>query len=495
MSIKSLFVPTRRNKYEAILLKKGMLLVYTLLFFVINYVPGIFPKSFSQVSASSITSSKLIELTNADRERFGLTDLKGNANLTSAAYAKANDILEKQYWDHYGPNGETPWQFIRGAGYDYVYAGENLAKGFKTAEGIHQAWMASTTHRENILSGDYQDIGIAVVSGTLIGEDIILVVQMFGNLTDVVEEPLISIEGGTYKGSTVENGDIKSIKITSPKKDEVVTESKAIVEGGVTGFSNEELEDGGYTVEVNEDGSLIGKTIITSNKWIVEGYNDWAQGSHLIKASLVDSGIKFEDSLVFSVDSVPPIVYANSVSFEDSGDSVKISVAVQDPNPTVSFVTTETYPFVKDDNGKYVLEIPLNKVKDRGVIMATDIYGNSAEVDVSDLLVAYRQRVENLSLTGFVRAIGSKIPSMTPRDWINTVLVLFVLALLIIEIYYYWKNGKLLTRIYSFFIVGIWAVLLVARTVVGFGGHLGGTEALSISGEKSIESEQFRTDN
>ena len=62
-----------------------------------------------------------------------------NAKLVAAAQAKANNMFELQYWDHFGPNGETPWMFISQAGYVYVYAGENLAKGFRTAEGVHEA--------------------------------------------------------------------------------------------------------------------------------------------------------------------------------------------------------------------------------------------------------------------------------------------------------------------------------------------------------------------
>ncbi|MEK7165889.1 MAG: hypothetical protein AAB874_03745, partial [Patescibacteria group bacterium] len=43
-----------------------------------------------------------------------------------------------------------------------------------------EAWVNSPTHRENLLRGDYQDIGFAVVNGVLNGEETTLVVQMFG---------------------------------------------------------------------------------------------------------------------------------------------------------------------------------------------------------------------------------------------------------------------------------------------------------------------------
>ena len=86
-----------------------------------------------------------------------MSALHTNVNLVSAAYAKAHHMLENQYWDHYAQDGTTPWSFIKQTDYKYVYAGENLAKGFKTSEGVHQAWMASPTHRANILSGKYSN--------------------------------------------------------------------------------------------------------------------------------------------------------------------------------------------------------------------------------------------------------------------------------------------------------------------------------------------------
>ncbi len=83
-------------------------------------------------------------------------------------------------WAHIAPDGTTPWVFIKNSGYDYLYAGENLARGFTNASDAVNAWMASPTHRENLLSSNYSDVGFAVRSGTLTGSDTILIVQMFG---------------------------------------------------------------------------------------------------------------------------------------------------------------------------------------------------------------------------------------------------------------------------------------------------------------------------
>jgi len=129
--------------------------------------------------ASSITPEKIIELTNQKRMENGLLPLKVNNKLSQAARKKAADMFALNYWAHISPRGITPWQFIKESGYFYLYAGENLARDFATSEGVVNAWMASPTHKANILNNKYQEIGVAVVNGVLQDEQTTLVVQMF----------------------------------------------------------------------------------------------------------------------------------------------------------------------------------------------------------------------------------------------------------------------------------------------------------------------------
>lgn len=103
-----------------------------------------------------------------------------NTELEVAAAEKAKYMFAKNFWAHIGPDGTTPWYFIKGAGYEYMYAGENLARGYTTAPEVVEAWMASPTHRENIMSPNYSDIGFAVATGNLTGSETVLVVEMFG---------------------------------------------------------------------------------------------------------------------------------------------------------------------------------------------------------------------------------------------------------------------------------------------------------------------------
>lgn len=130
--------------------------------------------------APTASEARLIELTNGERRKQGLPELEFNQALYQAAEAKAADMLERDYFDHTSPAGKTPWAFINEAGYDYHKAGENLAIDFQTLEGPVPAWMASPTHRANILKSEYDEVAIARVAGEFQGRQTTIVVQMFG---------------------------------------------------------------------------------------------------------------------------------------------------------------------------------------------------------------------------------------------------------------------------------------------------------------------------
>ena len=131
-------------------------------------------------SYSDISFQDLLILTNQRRAENKTTPLKLDSLLANAANLKAADMFSKNYWAHNSPDGITPWYFIRKAGYDYVYAGENLARGFSSSRDVIAAWMASREHRENMLSANFEDVGFTVEEGRLNGEDTVLVVEMLG---------------------------------------------------------------------------------------------------------------------------------------------------------------------------------------------------------------------------------------------------------------------------------------------------------------------------
>lgn len=127
-----------------------------------------------------ISDIELLNLVNYERTQKGLAPLQLNRQLSSAAQKKGVHMFENDYWAHFAPDGTSPWDLIRGEGYNYTYAGENLAKGFTTSYDAVKAWMKSPTHRANILSANYNEVGFSIAEGRLQGEDTVLIVQEFG---------------------------------------------------------------------------------------------------------------------------------------------------------------------------------------------------------------------------------------------------------------------------------------------------------------------------
>lgn len=179
--IHHLFVPHEENNFRAKSLHTDFLTIYLVIAFLMMMV-------FKQNSglhnvlgfATDISIEKLNQLTNEQRQKNNLSPLSINTALTLAAQKKAENMFAENYWSHYSPGGKTPWDFILGAGYKYEYAGENLAKNFLFSNGVVDAWMNSTTHRDNLLKKEYTEVGYAIVNGTLNGEQTTLVVQEFG---------------------------------------------------------------------------------------------------------------------------------------------------------------------------------------------------------------------------------------------------------------------------------------------------------------------------
>ncbi|MFZ2226683.1 MAG: CAP domain-containing protein, partial [Candidatus Moraniibacteriota bacterium] len=133
--------------------------------------------------ASEINAENVIRYVNEARSKEGLLELATSEKLTEVAKAKVNDMVTNHYFAHTSPAGLTPWHWFETVGYDYRYAGENLAINFITAESEQAAWMNSPTHRKNIMNVNYQEIGVAVAAGEVNGTLGIIAVQEFGTLT------------------------------------------------------------------------------------------------------------------------------------------------------------------------------------------------------------------------------------------------------------------------------------------------------------------------
>ena len=177
-----LFVPRESNNHKAKVLHSSVLSLVVFGLVTFQALVQLGGNTYSKVLgyAANISPDEVVRLTNEKRAEAGLPPVVYNASLSQGALAKGNDMFTKDYWAHVAPDGTQPWAFFVGAGYNYKYAGENLARDFSDAASAVNAWMASPSHRENMLSPKYKEIGIGVVDGNLSGSDTTIIVQFFG---------------------------------------------------------------------------------------------------------------------------------------------------------------------------------------------------------------------------------------------------------------------------------------------------------------------------
>jgi uncharacterized protein YkwD len=109
----------------------------------------------------------LLDAMNEARRAEGLATLEWDASLEEVAYARAANLVENGYFDHYAPDGESAFSELSARGIRYRLAGENLARNnypeTKTVAAAFEGLMNSPGHRANILEERFSSVGVAAV--------------------------------------------------------------------------------------------------------------------------------------------------------------------------------------------------------------------------------------------------------------------------------------------------------------------------------------------
>src|SRR3990167_9228054 len=109
--------------------------------------------------SANMSDGALLAASNDQRINANLADLQLDSKLDKAANAKAKDMARRNYWSHDTPEGKAAWSFVISQSYNYQKLGENLAAGFSDSSAIIKAWLASPTHRQNLLDPVYTSVG------------------------------------------------------------------------------------------------------------------------------------------------------------------------------------------------------------------------------------------------------------------------------------------------------------------------------------------------
>ena len=108
---------------------------------------------------------EVVRLCNAERAKNGLKPLTLNWQVARVARYKSDDMRDKNYFSHTSPTYGSPFDMLKQFSVPYATAGENIAKGQRTAQAVVTAWMNSEGHRKNILNAGFTEIGVGYSTG------------------------------------------------------------------------------------------------------------------------------------------------------------------------------------------------------------------------------------------------------------------------------------------------------------------------------------------
>ncbi|MHA6297477.1 CAP domain-containing protein [Devosia sp. CAU 1758] len=116
---------------------------------------------------------RALELVNASRAEADLPALGPGDRLNAAAQGHARDMLERDYYAHSSPEGDTVQdRFLAEEGSRWELVAENIARcaactdtpDMAAMERLHQGWMDSPEHRANIMAKGLARFGFGIIT-------------------------------------------------------------------------------------------------------------------------------------------------------------------------------------------------------------------------------------------------------------------------------------------------------------------------------------------
>ncbi|MEA1912745.1 MAG: CAP domain-containing protein [candidate division WOR-3 bacterium] len=169
--------------------------------------------------------SRIVELTNKEREKRNLKKLIVDHRLLIAARQHSFEMISRGYFSHISPieTNKTPLVRIYNSGLPQYKIAENIAENTgdlvpillkkepdSLARIIHRNLMESPPHRENILNSDYTHVGV----GTVFRDNTLKVTQNFADESGIkVDSVLVERKGGEYLMSIYLKAYILSIRV------------------------------------------------------------------------------------------------------------------------------------------------------------------------------------------------------------------------------------------------------------------------------------------
>ncbi|MDH4653372.1 MULTISPECIES: CAP domain-containing protein [unclassified Pseudomonas] len=146
------------------------------------------PMASAQLGDTRSAGQALLAQVNAARakprmcggKRFAAArPLAWSTALGSAAQQHSRSMANRDYFSHNDPNGDSPFDRARAAGYRGRQVGENIAAGQGSPRAAMDSWLASPGHCANLMNPRFTQVGAAYAAQTR-SENGIYWTMMFG---------------------------------------------------------------------------------------------------------------------------------------------------------------------------------------------------------------------------------------------------------------------------------------------------------------------------
>lgn len=493
--MRRLLLPNSRNNYTPFLLHRSALVVYVLVIFLFNVIVGQLQISTVQAAVDAPT---LYSLHNSNRAANGLTALTVNSQLVTSATNKANAMLESDCWDHYCPPGTSPWSFILNAGYEYVYAGENLGEGFSSNSTLMNAWMNSATHRANIMNGNFTEIGIGFAYGSYQGNpNNTIAVVHFGSRQKVsptaTPKPVEQISTNSGNTSTpktisptavtqVQPTTVPNVLLEAPSEGSVLNDAKPEIKGQKPNAS---------TLDIIINDKSIGRVEVQGSSFSYRPLEALPEGAQKLKAiAYINNKVASESQTVnFTIDTLPPVIDEESleISYKSEQENSVVNIRLKATDDSTKITTNiEGAGFTKLETGEWSIDLEKTLIPPDTtiVIVSEDAAGNQSilELPSEDILGYFdhnlylSQEFDESSITKsspFSSSLLANVETGGIRTQVNFVFILFLFGLFMLDFYVIHKSGLTgMSRSKPHLQVSAMFVLLLIILLGGLGGKI-----------------------
>lgn len=147
---------------------KNKIMTFTLIIILAFSSVSAFASNELDIASQSNSSyeGRVVQLVNVEREKNGLPALALVNSISNVARAKSQDMADNNYFAHQSPTYGSAGDMLLRFGVTWSVWGENIASGQSTPEQVVSEWMASPSHRQNILSPNFVFIGVGYTTNS-----------------------------------------------------------------------------------------------------------------------------------------------------------------------------------------------------------------------------------------------------------------------------------------------------------------------------------------